>query len=378
MKLNTATENRLADRPFNFSPGPAALPDSVLVQASAEMLNWHGSGVSVMEMSHRGKEFISIYEQAQQSLRELLNVPPHFKILFLQGGGLGENAAIPLNLSQGKAADFVVTGAWSQKSAKEAAKYCKATVVADAEKSLGGFYGVPSSDSWQVSSEAQYLHICSNETIHGVEFQQLPDLAAIAGRDLPLVADASSHILSRTVDWTRVGVMFAGAQKNIGPAGLTLVFVREDLLGRALEICPSVMNYQVMAQTDSMFNTPPTYAIYIAGLVFQWIKAQGGVAEMERRAIEKSKLLYQCIDASDGFYINRVAVDSRSRMNVTFFLKNENLNDLFLTNAKERGLINLKGHKSVGGMRASIYNAVPVEGAYALADYMKSFAQQHG
>lgn len=347
MKLNTATENRLADRPFNFSPGPAALPDSVLVQASAEMLNWHGSGVSVMEMSHRGKEFISIYEQAQQSLRELLNVPPHFKILFLQGGGLGENAAIPLNLSQGKAADFVVTGAWSQKSAKEAAKYCKATVVADAEKSLGGFYGVPSSDSWKVSSEAQYLHICSNETIHGVEFQQLPDLAAIAGRDLPLVADASSHILSRTVDWTRVGVMFAGAQKNIGPAGLTLVFVREDLLGRALEICPSVMNYQVMAQTDSMFNTPPTYAIYIAGLVFQWIKAQGGVAEMERRAIEKSKLLYQCIDASDGFYINRVAVDSRSRMNVTFFLKNENLNDLFLTNAKERGLINLKGHKSV-------------------------------
>ena len=365
------------DRPFNFAPGPAALPASVLEQASKEMLNWHGSGVSVMEMSHRGDEFMSIYAQAQKDLRDLLFVPEHFKILFMQGGGLGENAIVPLNLSRGGQADFVVTGSWSQKSAAEAAKYCTVNIAANAQQADGGFRGIPPVEQWKISPQAQYVHICSNETIHGIEFQELPDLRALTGRDLPLVIDASSHILSRPVDWSRVGVMFAGAQKNIGPAGLTLVFVREDLLGHALDICPSVFNYDVVANSESMFNTPPTYAIYIAGLVFEWIKKQGGLAVMEQRAVERSEQLYRCIDGSDGFYINRVEPHTRSRMNATFFLKDEQLNSTFITQAKANGLLNVRGHKSVGGMRASIYNAMPVEGVHTLISYMRSFMQQH-
>ncbi|WP_374674229.1 3-phosphoserine/phosphohydroxythreonine transaminase [Ideonella sp.] len=365
----------LRHRPYNFSAGPAVLPEPVLRQAAEEMLDWHGSGMGVMEMSHRGKEFISIYEEAEATLRVLLGVPSSFRILFMQGGGLGENAIVPMNLSQGGAVDVVVTGAWSQKSLKEASRYADARVAASNE--AGGHTTLPAPATWALRDGAAYVHVCSNETIHGVEMHTLPDLGALGCR-APLVADASSHILSRPIDWSRVGLVFAGAQKNIGPAGLTLVFVRDDLLGRALPICPSAFDYTLVAANQSMFNTPPTYAIYIAGLVFQWILREGGVAEMDRRAAEKSALLYRCLDESGGFYANRVAREARSRMNVPFFLADESLNDAFLAGAREAGLLQLKGHKSVGGMRASLYNAMPLAGVQALVSYMADFARRHG
>ena len=361
-------------RPYNFSAGPAVLPEPVLTQAAAEMLDWHGSGMGVMEMSHRGREFISIYEQAEADLRSLLAVPAHFRILFMQGGGLGENAIVPLNLSRGGMVDVVVSGAWSQKSAAEARRYADVAVAASNE--ADGHTSLPAPATWQLRRGASYVHLCSNETIHGVEYHQLPDLAAL-GCDAPLVIDCSSHILSRPIDWQRVGLAFAGAQKNIGPAGLTLVIVRDDLLGHALPVCPSAFDYKTVADNGSMFNTPPTYAIYIAGLVFQWLQRQGGVAAMEARNIAKAELLYGYLDGS-GFYRNRVAPEGRSRMNVPFFLHDERLNDAFLAGAKERGLLQLKGHKSVGGMRASIYNAMPLEGVQALVAYLKDFAQRHG
>ncbi|NDY90157.1 3-phosphoserine/phosphohydroxythreonine transaminase [Ideonella livida] len=365
----------MSQRPFNFSAGPAVLPESVLRTAAAEMLDWHGSGMGVMEMSHRGKEFQSIHAQALATVRELLQVPSEFHILFMQGGGLGENAIVPLNLSGGGAVDVVVTGAWSQKSLKEAGRYAQARVAASGE--AGGFRDIPDPRNWQLRTEAAYVHLCSNETIHGVEFHTLPDLRAL-GCDAPLVIDCSSHILSRAIDWSRVGLAFAGAQKNIGPAGVTLVFVREDLLDRALPLCPSAFNYRTVADNGSMFNTPPTYGIYIAGLVFDWIRDQGGVAEMERRAIEKAGLLYAALDGSGGFYRNEVAAPARSRMNIPFFLADPALNETFLAGAKERGLLQLKGHKSVGGMRASLYNAMPLDGVRALVDYLQDFAHRHG
>ncbi|WP_395138018.1 3-phosphoserine/phosphohydroxythreonine transaminase [Schlegelella aquatica] len=361
-------------RPYNFSAGPAALPEEVLHQAAAEMLDWHGSGMGVMEMSHRGREFGAIIAQAEADLRELLAVPAHFKVLFMQGGGIGENAIVPLNLSRGGVVDFVVTGSWSAKSYKEAQRYCEARLAASTESDK--HTSLPSPAQWRLSPEASYVHICSNETIHGVEFHQLPDLTALGSR-APLVIDCSSHILSRPIDWSRVGLAFAGAQKNIGPAGLTIVIVREDLLGHALPVCPSAFDYRIVADNGSMYNTPPTYAIYIAGLVFQWLKRQGGVAEMERRAVAKAELLYGYIDGS-GYYVNKVAPGCRSRMNVPFFLPDDRLNEAFLAGAKERGLLQLKGHKSVGGMRASLYNAMPVEGVQALVDYMREFAAAHG
>jgi len=364
-------------RPYNFSAGPAALPESVLREAASEMLDWHGSGMSVMEMSHRGREFISIAEAAEADLRELLAVPPDYRILFMQGGGLAENAIVPLNLAQrapGSRVDVVVSGAWSKKSAQEARRYADVAVAASNE--ADGHTSLPAPGSWQLRPGTSYVHLCSNETIHGVEYQQLPDLAAL-GCDAPLVIDCSSHILSRPIDWSRVGLAFAGAQKNIGPAGLTLVIVREDLLGHALPVCPSAFDYKTVADNQSMFNTPPTYAIYIAGLVFQWLKAQGGVAAMEARNIAKAELLYGYLDSTD-FYASRVAREGRSRMNVPFFLKDESLNDAFLAGAKARGLLQLKGHKSVGGMRASIYNAMPLAGVQALVDHLKDFAQRHG
>ncbi len=361
-------------RPYNFSAGPAALPEEVLRQAAAEMLDWHGSGMGVMEMSHRGREFGAIIAQAEADLRELLAVPAHFKVLFMQGGGIGENAIVPLNLSRGGVVDFVVTGSWSAKSYKEAQRYCEARLAASNESDK--HTSLPSPAQWRLSPEASYVHICSNETIHGVEFHQLPDLTALGSR-APLVIDCSSHILSRPIDWSRVGLAFAGAQKNIGPAGLTIVVVREDLLGHALPGCPSAFDYRIVADNGSMYNTPPTYAIYIAGLVFQWLKRQGGVAEMERRAVAKAQLLYGYIDGS-GYYVNKVAPGCRSRMNVPFFLPDDRLNEAFLAGAKERGLLQLKGHKSVGGMRASLYNAMPVEGVQALVDYMQEFAAAHG
>ena len=350
------------------------------------MLDWPDAngrrcGMGVMEMSHRGKEFLSIYTQAEADLRELLAVPAHFKILFMQGGGLAENAIVPLNLSALTtdatglgAADFVVTGSWSEKSHAEAGKYCRANLAATGKAE--GFTRIPDAGIWQLSDDASYVHICSNETINGVEFHNLPDIKAL-GSKAELVVDFSSHVASRPVDWRRVGLAFGGAQKNLGPAGLTLVVVREDLLGHALDICPSAFNYQTVAKNDSMYNTPPTYAIYMAGLTFQWLKRQGGIAAMEATNVAKAELLYQTIDGS-GLYLNRVQPDCRSRMNVPFFLCNESLNDAFLAGAKEAGLLQLKGHKSVGGMRASIYNAMPLAGVQALCAYMQEFERTHG
>ena len=356
-------------RPYNFSAGPATIAPEVLQQAADEMLDWHGSGMGVMEMSHRGKEFISIYEQAQADLRELLAVPKNFHILFMQGGGLAENAIVPLNLSRGGTADYVVTGAWSQKSQKEARKYCSVHIAASDEAQ--GFTHLPAPASWTLSAEASYVHLCSNETIHGIEFHELPDLKAL-GCSAPLVIDFSSQVASRPVDWSRVGLAYGGAQKNIGPAGLTLVIVREDLLGHALPACPSAFDYRIVADNQSMFNTPPTYAIYMAGLIFQWLKKLGGVPAIEARNIAKARLLYAAIDNSQ-FYVNRVAKDCRSRMNVPFFLRDESRNEAFLAGARSAGLLQLKGHKSVGGMRASIYNAMPLEGVQALVEYMREF-----
>ena len=365
-------------RPFNFSAGPANLPEAVLQQAADEMLDWHGSGMSVMEMSHRGKEFISIYENAEADFRELMAVPENFKILFMQGGGLAENAIVPLNLSRGGSADFVVTGSWSDKSQKEARKYCDVQIAATTESSA--FTSLPPVSSWQLRRNASYVHACTNETIHGTEFQELPDLKAL-GSDAPLVIDFSSHVASRPVDWSKVGLAFGGAQKNLGPAGVTLVVVREDLLGHALPVCPSAFNYKTVSDSDSMYNTPPTYAIYIAGLTFQWLKRQRegeltGIAAIEKHNMAKAQLLYDAIDNS-ALYVNKVSKDCRSRMNVPFFLHDEFRNEAFLAGAKAHGLLQLKGHKSVGGMRASIYNAMPLAGVQALVSYLQEFEQKH-
>ena len=356
-------------RPFNFSAGPATLPEEVLQQAAAEMLDWHGSGMSVMEMSHRGKEFVSIYEEAESDIRELLAVPQEFSILFMQGGAIAENAIVPLNLSQGHSADYVVTGSWSDKSQKEARKYCQVNIAASNE--ANGHIDLPAPASWQLSPDARYVHVCTNETVHGVEMHELPDLKAL-GSTAPLVIDFSSHMASRTVDWSRVGLAYGGAQKNVGPAGLTLVFVRKDLLGHALPHCPTAFDYQVVSSHQSMYNTPPTYAIYIAGLTFKWLKKQGGMPVIEQRNIAKAQLLYDFIDQSD-FYTSFVARQCRSRMNVPFSLRDDKLNDVFLAGAKEHQLLQLKGYKTLGGMRASLYNAMPLEGVQALVNYMRIF-----
>ncbi|MBR7792946.1 3-phosphoserine/phosphohydroxythreonine transaminase [Undibacterium sp. FT147W] len=361
---------------YNFSAGPAVLPKEVLQQAAAEMLDWHGSGMSVMEMSHRGAEFMSIMDAAQRDLRDLLAIPENYKILFLQGGGLGENAIVPMNLMGRRPdapVDFIHTGSWSGKSIKEAQKYATVNVAASAASN--GFTAIPARESWQLSKDAAYVHLCTNETIDGVEYHFVPDVAEQTG-GAPIVADMSSHILSRVIDVSAYGVIFGGAQKNIGPAGLTLVIVREDLLGHALPVCPSAFDWKIVADNGSMYNTPPTYAIYIAGLVFQWLKRQGGVAAMEAQNIAKASLLYDYLDSTD-FYENRVAKECRSRMNVPFFLKDESLNAEFLASAKAQGLLQLKGHKSVGGMRASIYNAMPLAGVQALVHFMREFASTH-
>jgi len=358
-------------RVFNFSAGPAALPESVLRQAADEMLDWHGSGMSVMEMSHRGKEFISIHAEAEALLRELMGVPANYKVLFMQGGAMAENAIVPMNLLRGKpGADYINTGEWSKKSIKEAKKYAKVNVAASSEAS--NFTCIPKRDTWQLDPNAAYVHICSNETIGGVEYHFTPEVG-----DVPLVADMSSSILSRPVDVSRYGLIYGGAQKNIGPAGLTIVIVRDDLLGRALPITPSAFDYTLQAANDSMLNTPPTYGIYIAGLVFQWLKAQGGLSAMESRNRAKAALLYRCLDASE-FFSNPVALADRSLMNVPFFLKDTALNDAFLKGAEARGMFQLKGHRIVGGMRASIYNAMPLEGVQTLVAYLKDFEASHG
>jgi phosphoserine aminotransferase len=358
-------------RVFNFSAGPAVLPEDVLRTAAAEMLDWHGSGMSVMEMSHRGKEFIGIYEKAQADLRALLKVPASHKILFLQGGAIAENAIVPMNLLLGRStADYVNTGEWSKKSIKEAKKYCTVHISASAEDK--NFTYVPARETWKLTKDAAYVHVCTNETIGGVEYQWTPDTG-----NVPLVADMSSHILSRAIDVSKYGVIYGGAQKNMGPAGLTLVIVRDDLLERALPITPTAFHWREQAAADSMVNTPATYAIYVAGLVFEWLKAQGGVEAIEQKNVAKAKLLYDYLDQTH-FYMSPVRKEDRSRMNVPFKLKDEALDDAFLKGAKDHGMVQLKGHRAVGGMRASIYNAMPIEGVRTLVEYMKEFERTRG
>lgn len=359
-------------RVWNFSAGPAALPEEVLRQAQAELLDWHGAGCSVMEMSHRGKEFTGIIEQAEADLRELMGIPAGYKVLFLQGGATQQFAQIPLNLLAGRSADYIVTGAWSKKALKEAQRVGNVRCAATTESS--GFTRLPIAEEIKLDPFAAYLHVCTNETIHGVEIPA----ERIADTGVPLVADMSSHILSRPVPVEKFGLIYAGAQKNIGPSGLTLVIIRQELLGMAPLTIPSLMDYAVMAEHGSMLNTPPTYGIYIAGLVFQWLKRQGGLQGIAAVNAEKARILYECIDNVGGFYANPVDPDCRSRMNIPFTLSNPALDAAFLAESKAAGLVSLKGHKSVGGMRASIYNAVSLEGVLVLVDFMNDFAQRKG
>jgi phosphoserine aminotransferase len=357
---------------YNFSAGPAVLPQQVLLQAQGELTDWHASGMSVMEMSHRGKEFMAIAAAAQANLRELMGIPAHYKVLFLQGGASQQFAMVPMNLLRGKkAADYLNTGEWSKKAIHEAGKFCRVNVVASSADRK--FTYVPDTGSWQCDPNAAYLHITPNETIGGVELFWLPE-----NGEVPLVADMSSTILSRPVDVSRFGLLYAGAQKNMGVAGLTVVIVRDDLIGEVIPGTPSMLDYKIHADNDSMYNTPPAYAVYIAGLVFQWLLRQGGLTAMEKTNIAKAQLLYGAIDASGGFYRCPVASANRSRMNVPFTLKDETLDADFLQMADQHGLLQLKGHRSVGGMRASIYNAMPLTGVQALVDFMKDFSKNHG
>ena len=356
---------------YNFSAGPAVLPRAVLEQAQAELMDWHGSGMSVMEMSHRGKEFMSIASQAEADLRELLAIPDNYRVLFLQGGATSQFAMVPLNLLRGKQqADYINTGAWSKKAIAEAARFCEVNVAATSEAS--GFTTIPDFESWQLHADAAYVHYTPNETIGGVEFHWLPNTG-----DVPLVADMSSTILSRPLDVSRYGVIYAGAQKNIGPAGLTVVIVRDDLLGDTVAGTPSMYDYQKHADNGSMLNTPPTYGWYLAGLVFDWLKQQGGLAAMAEINSRKSARLYAAVGAS-GFYNSPVDADCQSWMNVPFTLADADLDSEFLAQAGSAGLLNLKGHRSVGGMRASIYNAMPEAGVDALIDFMAEFERTHG
>jgi phosphoserine aminotransferase len=357
-------------RCYNFCAGPAALPEPVLEIARDEMLDWHGKGLSLMEMSHRSTEVVGVAEAAEQTLRELLGVSDDYAVLFLQGGASTQFSAVPLNLLGGKTcADYVNTGQWSKKAIAEGRRYCEVNVAASSEDT--NFSTIPPQDVWQLGDDAAYLHYTPNETIGGVEFFWTPEV------DVPLVVDMSSTILSRPVDVSRYGVIYAGAQKNIGPAGLTLVIVRRDLLGRADDKCPAMLNWQVAADNDSMYNTPPTFALYLAGLVFDWLKQRGGLEAMERVNRHKAEKLYAAIDGSD-FYANPVELSSRSLMNVPFTLADDSLDKQFLQESEAAGLLNLKGHRSVGGMRASIYNAVGEDAVDALIAFMQDFEQRNG
>ena len=375
-------------RVFNFSAGPAVLPEEVLQRARDELLDWHGSGMSVMEMSHRGKEFIAIAEKAEADLRELMNIPANYKVLFLQGGATAQFAMVPLNLLRGKkSADYINTGEWSKKAIKEAKKFGGVNVAASSEAT--NFATIPPQATWKLDADAAYVHYAPNETIGGVEFHWVPDTTGTS-----LVADMSSTILSRPVDVTKFGLIYAGAQKNIGPAGLTIVIVREDLLGGAAPGTPSVLDYKVHADNGSMYNTPPTYAWYMAGLVFEWLKARGGLKAMAALNERKAQKLYAYIDSTGGFYKNPVEKQSRSWMNVPFTLsaaapgaalpppslesKDAVLDEEFLKGTKAAGLMQLKGHRSVGGMRASIYNAMPEAGIDTLIAYMQDFMKKKG
>lgn len=356
-------------RRFNFCAGPASIPEAVLTEAAEQLLDWQGRGLSVMEMSHRSDEMVGIANQAEADLRELMGISDDYAVLFLQGGASSQFSAVPLNLmGEGKVVDYVNTGEWSKKAIKEAKRYAKVNVVASSEDT--NFSTIPAFESWNVSEDAAYLHYTPNETIGGLEFFWTPE------SKVPLVADMSSTILSRPVDVNKFGLIYAGAQKNIGPAGLTIVIVRKDLMGKANAITPTMMDYKTAADNDSMYNTPPTLAWYMAGLVFKWLKAQGGLEAMEVINRRKAEKLYGYIDAS-GFYSNPVEVASRSLMNIPFVLADARLDKSFLAGAEEAGLLNLKGHRSVGGMRASVYNAVPEEAVDALIVYMKAFAEQN-
>ncbi|MDD1649005.1 MAG: 3-phosphoserine/phosphohydroxythreonine transaminase [Methylococcaceae bacterium] len=358
-------------RVYNFAAGPSIFPEPVLEQARDELLEWHGAGVSVLEMSHRGKDFVGIAEKAEADLRELLAIPTDYKVLFLQGGATGQFAAVPLNLLRGKnKVAYVDTGIWSQKAIAEAKRYAEVAVAASAKSQ--NYSTIPPRGEWVLDPEAAYLHYTANETIGGVEYQDIPD-----SNGLPLVADASSNILSRSLDINRLAALYAGAQKNAGPAGITIVIAREDLLGQALPITPSILDWKLQADNGSMLNTPPTYNWYLLGLVLEWLKEQGGLAAIEARNIRKAEKLYGAIDAS-AFYSSPVDPAVRSRMNVPFRLANADLEKVFLQEARAAGLVNLEGHRSVGGLRASIYNALPEAGVDALVTFLAEFEAQHG
>lgn len=357
---------------FNFSSGPAMLPVEVLRRAEQELCNWKGLGTSVMEISHRSEAFTQVAKQAEQDLRDLLQIPDNYSVLFCHGGARAQFAAVPMNLLGGaKTADYVDSGYWAQSAIKEAKKYCEPNII-NALTEIKGKQAITPMSEWQLTDQAAYVHYCPNETIDGIAIDEEPDFG-----DKVVVADLSSTILSRTIDVSRYGVIYAGAQKNIGPAGLTLVIVRKDLLGKASNSLPSILDYKVLADNDSMFNTPPTFAWYLAGLVFQWLKAHGGVSEIEKINQQKARLLYQAIDQS-GFYRNNIHEKNRSRMNIPFQLADETLDKLFIEQSFAAGLHELKGHRIVGGMRASIYNAMPLEGVQALADFMREFERRHG
>ncbi len=354
------------DNVYNFSAGPAGLPKAVMEKAQAEFINWNGLGTSVMEISHRSKEFIKVAEEAEQDLRDLLNIPDNYKVLFCQGGARAQFAAVPLNLlGSAKKATYIDAGYWAESAIKEAKKYCEVDVY-DAKVEKDGKSAVADASEWKIDPESAYVHFCPNETIDGIEISDLPVT------DKPIVADMSSNILSRQIDVSKYGVIYAGAQKNIGPAGICIAIVRDDLLDLASDLLPSFISYKVLAEKDSMFNTPPTFAWYLSGLVFKWLKEHGGVPAMEQTNREKAEILYGYIDSS-SFYKNDIYPANRSRMNVPFQLAKPDLDALFLEQAEARGLVALKGHRAVGGMRASIYNAMTVEGVQALVDFMKEF-----
>ncbi len=377
----------MSARPFNFAAGPSMLPESVLQRAADDMLNWHGSGMSVMEMTHRGSVYLGLFEKVMGDFRRLLNLPADYKILFMQGGATAQNALIPLNLlGANRKADYVNTGHWSTKSINEAKQYGDVHLAASAQAAsvVNGldqpaFTYIPDMANWDVRPDSSYLHICGNETIGGVEYWQWPDMQALGAPDVPLVVDMSSHILSRPIDVTRFALAYGGAQKNLGISGLTFVILNEalirDRIKKPLPGCPTVFDYRKVLENDSMFNTPPTYAIYLTGLVLEWIEAQGGVAAMEAKNRQKAEMLYGALDASI-FYRTRVAKNARSFMNVPFYLPDERLYEPFLKGAQERGLLNLKGHKAVGGLRASMYNAMPIEGVRALLDWLAVFEKE--
>ena len=358
------------NRVYNFSAGPAALPEAVLKQVQPELLHWNGAGASVMEVSHRGKPFMETAAEAEQDLRDLMGIPDNYKVLFLQGGATMQFSAIPLNLGfLGDTADYAHTGHWGKKAINDARRFIDVNVVCDTSPTA--YQHVPEEGEWNLSEDAAYLHITPNETIAGVEFDWLPKT------EVPICADLSSTILSRPINVPDYGIIYAGAQKNIGPAGVTIVIVRDDLIGQFPDNAPRLLDYKVMAESDSMNNTPPTFAWYLAGKVFKWLKDQGGLEEMAKKNKAKAQLLYSYIDQSDGFYTNPVAVDSRSLMNVTFILENAELDAEFLNQSHDAGLHALKGHRSVGGMRASIYNAMPIEGVQALVDFMDDFKNRN-